>query len=96
MLETIKILGQTYEIKYRDTVRDKMRFAEVNYVKQTIEIDKDLPKERLLIALFHEVYHVIFDSLGFEEENENEHLIQCLASSMYQVLSDNQNLKSFI
>lgn len=93
----IDILGIKYTVKTKkNLVRDDGRQAEINYIKEEILIDEDIAKSgKVWTAVFHEVIHGIFEQLGFEEENENEHLIQSLASSMYQVFVANKGLFLF-
>ncbi len=88
----ITILGKTYAVTRSDTFKRKNAWAEIDYINQVIEIEKDITNEKAKEALLHEIVHGIFESLGFYTENENEHLIQCLANSLYQVLNDNNNL----
>ena len=93
-MTSINILGSTYRIRFEpDLVRDRGRQAEINYIKQEIVIDADTSRtDRAFVSLLHETLHAIFEGLDFEEENENEHLIQSLATSIYQVLISNKQL----
>lgn len=78
---------------YTDLLVDKEAYGEINYIKQTIQIDKSLLKDKQEEVLIHEIIHGILEVQGFVEENENEHLIQCLANGLYQVLKSNQLLR---
>lgn len=88
--KTINILGLTYTIEEVEQVDKNQRmFGEVDYVTQTIKIEKGLTKEKKVNVLIHEVLHAIFERLNFQKENENEHLIDCLTLAIYQILNDN-------
>ncbi|MBQ8429106.1 MAG: hypothetical protein IJX30_03305 [Clostridia bacterium] len=88
----IKIAGVCYSIQAtEDLIRDSGRQAEINFVDRKIRVDSSIYEtDKGHIAILHEVLHGIFEGLCFESENENEHLIQCLAVSLYQVFSDNK------
>lgn len=88
--KTINILGLTYTIEEVDQVnKDQRMFGEVDYVTQTIKIEKGLTKEKKVNILIHETLHAIFERLNFQKENEDEHLIDCLTLAIYQILNDN-------
>lgn len=89
-MKNINILGLTYTIEEVEQVDKNTRlFGEVDFVKQTIKIEKGLTEEKKLNVLLHEVLHAIFAELNFTNENENEHLIQSLANALYQILKSN-------
>ena len=89
-MEQIKIQGIIYRICVENNlIRDSGTQAEINFVDRIIRIDSAIyGTDRGNIALLHEVIHGILEGLCFEEENENEHLIQCLAVSLYQVFKE--------
>ena len=90
-METIKILNFTYKIEEIPLIDDDADIlGQINHVKQTIFIRNDISAERKRVVLFHEVLHAILEQLGFVEEHDNEHLIDCLAASLLKVKADNQ------
>ncbi len=90
-MKTINILGHNYKIEEVEQVDKNQRlFGEINYVDQTIKIEKGLTPDKKFEVLIHEIIHGIFEALGFEEENKNEHLIQVLANALYQILKLNE------
>lgn len=93
----VDILGIKYSVKVKkNLVRDEGKQAEINFIEQKIIIDEDVVNsDRVWTNLLHEILHGIFEQLGFEEENNNEHLIQSLASSIYQVFKANRKLFLF-
>ena len=89
-LREIKILGTAYALEYTDYIsRDEFRIGEIDYMNQKIYILKDLGKDLEKVTLIHEIIHGILNQLGFEEEND-EHLIQSLSNSLYQVFTENK------
>lgn len=86
----IKILNLEFEIKEVECIsHGGSQIGEINHLDQVIFIKKGLSEERKKIVLLHEILHSIFEQLGFMEEHDNEHLIDSLASSIYQILNDN-------
>lgn len=90
-MEKVKILGIEYELKEVEQVNKNQRlFGEIDFVNQTIKIEKGLSDDRKKQVLLHEILHGICEQLGIEEINNNENLIQSISSSLYQVLKDNK------
>lgn len=88
--EKIKILNLTYEIKEVPIIdHDETTMGMVSHHDQVIYIKNNLTEERKEVVLIHEIIHSIFQQLEFTEENENEHLVQSLATAIYQVFKDN-------
>lgn len=91
MEQKIKILGIEYELEEVEQVDKNQRlFGEINFVNQTIRIERGLSADRKKQVLLHEILHGICEQLGIEDINNNENLIQSLSSSLYQVLKDNK------
>lgn len=87
--DEIKILGLNYKLNYVDSIsKEELRVGEIDYLNQEIRILKDMEQGIKDVTLIHEVLHAIFNQLGFEEE-QDEHLIQSLATSLYQVFIEN-------
>lgn len=95
-MSKIKIMSQSYDIEQMETIElGVIKLGEVNHLENLIKICSTIPEDKKKIVLLHEILHVIFQQLGFDEEHDNEHLIDCLANSLYQVLKDNPKLFSF-
>lgn len=78
----VNILGSTYQVDFVDSIsRDELRLGETDYLNQTIKILSGLHSDLETVTLIHEILHVIFNQLEFDEEN-NEHLVQSLATSL--------------
>lgn len=90
----IDILGIPYKIIEVEQVDNKDYYAdgEVDYDKQIIKLNKNLEKDRKIEVLCHEVIHAIAEHLKIDEINNNEHLVQCLGNSIYQVFIRNKNI----
>ena len=92
----IDILGVKYQIVKRPLMRERSCWGEIDYLNQRIEIEEALAAEKLNIVLMHEILHGIFETLGFADENANEHLVQSLATAIYKVFVDNKDTLNFI
>ena len=86
----LNILGSTYQVDFVDSIsRDELKLGETDYLNQTIKILSGLHSDLETVTLIHEILHIIFNQLEFVEEN-NEHLVQSLATSLYQVFNENE------
>nr|DAK99896.1 MAG TPA: IrrE N-terminal-like domain [Caudoviricetes sp.]DAM53927.1 MAG TPA: IrrE N-terminal-like domain [Caudoviricetes sp.] len=95
-MDKIKILGQTYNIIEKDMKNEEVIFGEIEYLTNTIIINKEMQEEKKKITLLHEVLHAIFSQLRLDEKiNESENLISSLAESLYMFLNENKNFISF-
>lgn len=87
----IKILGETFIVKESEVIDYNCDLlGQVDHMKNEITIKKELSEDKKNVTLIHEILHVIFEQLGFNEDHDNEHLIKSLSSSIYQVFSDNE------
>lgn len=89
-MEFITILGVPYSVRLVPVISlDELTVGQIDYLKQEILILEGLGDDLFQVTLLHEVLHGIFSQLGFDVEN-NEHLIQALATALYQVLRENK------
>lgn len=87
----MKILNLNFEVLEVDVIdNDDGVLGRINYITQKIYIKKSLTEEHKKIVLLHEILHSILQQLGFDEEHDNEHLIDSLSTSIYQVIKDNK------
>lgn len=86
----MKIQGIDYDLCVQDNlIRDFNAQAEINYVQKKIRVDSAIyATDRGYIAIMHEIIHGVLEGLCFEDENNNEHLVQCLAVSLYQIFKE--------
>jgi hypothetical protein len=90
MINTVNILGIPYTVKRVPVVdKDEYSFGSIDFGDQEILIDDGLSEERSAITLLHEVIHGILSELKFHAENHNDTLVNGLAVSLYQCLTDN-------
>lgn len=91
MNEVVKVLSQEYVIKHVDVIdKDTTVLGMINHIENTIYIKNNLPPEKEKVTLIHEILHAIFEQLGFDDEHDNEHLLKCLSTALYQVLQGNK------
>lgn len=96
-IKNIDILGINYKVEEVDQVdKNERLFGEINYIDQTIKIEKDLTDERKIQVLIHEITHGICEQLNIEVVNKEEHLVQIFANGVYQVFKRNKDLLSLI
>lgn len=89
----IRILGVDYEVKEVEIINDDPFLCGLcRYDTNEILIKRSISEDNKKIILIHEVIHAILGNLGFENENENENLINSLSSVLYQILKDNDLL----
>lgn len=89
-MEFVTILGVPYSVRLVPVISlDELTVGQIDYLKQEILILEGLGDDLFQVTLLHEVLHGIFSQLGFDVEN-NEHLIQALATALYQVLRENK------
>lgn len=87
ILKKVDILGIPYEIKEVETIdKGTLIIGQINYLEQIILLDKSLPKEKKEQTLLHEILHGILSALGYDDINDDEHLVQSISSALYQVL----------
>jgi hypothetical protein len=88
---TVNILGVPYAVRRVPYVsRNEYRVAEIDFEAQEIRLLDSLKAETAGTAFFHELVHGILCGLRYNDENDNEKLVQGLAVGLYQALSDPQ------
>ena len=93
MSRKIKILSMEYEVKEVDNIEHGSdEIGRIQHLDNLILIKRGINEERKKVVLIHEIIHAIFEQLGFSEEHDNEHLINSLANSIYQVFTSNKDL----
>ena len=93
----IDVLGLDFEVIETPVIEHgSNEIGRVDHIKQKIYLLDSLTKEIKKVVLVHEILHSIFEQLGFNEEHDNEHLIDCLAKSIIQIFSKNKDFTSFL
>ena len=94
-IEEIKILSQSYKLLFEDVIsQGEALMGHIDFFKNTITLCSQISDDNKKVVLLHEILHSIFEQLGFQEENDNEHLINALSTSLFQVFQDNKTLFS--
>lgn len=94
-IKKVKILATEYKIEEVEQIDKYQRLlGQIDYVEQTIKIDINISEDLKKETLLHEILHGILEKLGYDDINENEQKVHSIASTMYQVLKDN-NIISF-
>ncbi len=89
----INILGLEYDIVFISPVaRDEWLAGRIDFHEQVIYIDSEIKDDRKRITLLHEVIHGILSGLGFHSENQNEEMIQGLATGLHHFLKHSVDL----
>jgi Zn-dependent peptidase ImmA (M78 family) len=84
----INILGLTYSVEEVEVVnKEDLRKGEIDFFKGLIKIDQTMSKTQKEQVLMHEILHAVLETLGFHELNDNEHLVQSLATALHQVFT---------
>jgi len=79
----IKILAHNYLVKEIDGLADD---GSLNWLENTILINKKLPQSRKEAVLFHEILHAINGEIDEKE-------VEFLTQTIYQILNENKLLK---
>jgi hypothetical protein len=96
-VDAVNILGLTYAIESSLCIsKDEYLLGRIDFIEQRIQIDAGLSDEKRRVVLLHEIIHGILEANGFAEENQNEHLIQSLATALVQVFAGNGELLRFL
>lgn len=69
----------------------------IYYKEQEILLDEELSHEALRVCLLHEIVHGILSESGlvFEERKEDK-IVRVISNGIFQVLSENPKLASFV
>lgn len=88
MIESVKICGIPHRVVLcEDSFNVDTHFGQINYASCEIRLNRSLPKEAMEETLVHEILHGIFVHLGYNEEAQNEQMIQALANALNQTFT---------
>lgn len=86
--DSINILGINYEVREVEVVsKETFLLGEIDYINQVIKLDKALADEKKCQILMHEILHGILESLGLDEINDDEKMVQSIAAALYHLFS---------
>lgn len=93
-MESLKILGQVHALEIVDEIsRSNLLNGMIDHDNQIIYIRKSLPTEKKKEVLLHEVIHGISEALDMDLK---EKAVQMLARSLYDFLTANQIISSWM
>lgn len=85
--DSVNILGLDFPVLEMDNYdRHDVFDGEIVFDAQTIKIWGCLSETKKEQVLLHEVVHGILNQLGYDEERDNEQLVQGLAVGLHQAL----------
>lgn len=88
------LFGMTIRVEWDDTLVDREDCQGTAYYRENrITLQsfdgknfKNRAKEQIEVTFLHELFHMIFNSMGRQELNEDEKFIKLLSSLFYQYL----------
>ena len=93
---SVKIGVYTYEVKEVDgpiLVNGRTCTGSIAYEDLVIEILKEMPYQRKMQTLFHEIQHGLYDSVSISyEKSSEEEITDCLATGWLMLMMDNPDL----
>lgn len=92
MTGTIKISGINYSVDGFDTDVDRNLMGRLSYDTAQIYIRNDLPIDKKMETLLHEVMHAVYMNSGLQPGDEEEKVVTALSSGVYQFLKDNKDV----
>ena len=89
-MREVKIFGETYEVIEQEIIDNMVeKIGLIDHMQNKIYIKKSISEDKKKVTLIHEILHGVLSQLGFDEEHDNEHLIDSLATALYQVFKSN-------
>ena len=89
-----------YDVRFVDDLRDlQNNRLWGNHVpaEQKINIDKSIPSEqRVVVVLWHEILHALFDHFDIQENAKEEYLVDTLSQGITMVLKDNPTFRKYV
>lgn len=94
--KSVKVLNLTFQIAEKDVIEfGSTLVGQIDHIKQEISLLKHMKEERKKKVLIHEILHSVLEQLGFQEEHQDEQLINCLSTAIFQLMLDNPELFTF-
>lgn len=90
--ESVSILFKKYRIGYENHMRDEkgdVLYGQMDYIAQTITLNKDAGEEQTRSTLLHEIVHGLDDlySIGLKEKQ-----VEKLGTALYMLVRDNPEM----
>ena len=88
--EIVKIGGLTYKVNVTENIKLGEDYgAEIRFRELEINI-REMPRERMNRCFLHEVFHGIYENLGYIDHDEKQ--IDEVAGAFYGVIVDNPEM----
>lgn len=96
--DCISICGIKFKIEQVNCVNKGeggYTLGKIDFSTDVIQLDVDLPEDKKLQVLIHEILHAVFDLTGNQEIGDDEKTVQGVATALYCLVKENK-LLSFL
>lgn len=92
MTTTINICGIPYQVDEFEADVDRNLMGRLQYDTAQIFVRKDIPLDKKMETLLHEVMHTVYMNAGLQPNDEEEKVVTALSSGVYQFLKENKDV----
>jgi len=86
----VNVAGIDYVVVYQDDMMKKHNLmGEVVYPEAAITIDSSMCQHKKEQVFVHELVHAIFNEAGYQDQEQDEGMVNRLSIVLYQVLKQN-------
>lgn len=89
---TVNICGIPYQVDEFEADVDRNLMGRLQYDTAQIFIRKDIPLDKKMETLLHEVMHTVYMNAGLQPNDEEEKVVTALSSGVYQFLKENKDV----
>lgn len=88
----INICGIPYQVDEFEADVDRNLMGRLQYDTAQIFVRKDIPLDKKMETLLHEVMHTVYMNAGLQPNDEEEKVVTALSSGVYQFLKENKDV----
>lgn len=88
----VKISGIDYKVDTFEPDVDRNLMGRLQYDTAQIFVRKDIPFDKQMETLLHEVIHVVYMNAGLQPGDEEEKVVTAISSGVFQFLKDNSDV----
>ena len=92
VVTTVRISGIDYSVETFKQSVDINLMGRLSYDTAQIFIREDLPLDKKMETLLHEVIHASYMNAGLQPGDDEEKIVTALSSGVYQFLKDNKDV----
>lgn len=92
VVTTVKISGIDYTVETFKQSIDINLMGRLSYDTAQIFVREDLPLDKKMETLLHEVIHAVYMNAGLQPGDDEEKIVTALSSGVYQFLKDNKDV----